>query len=135
MQDDEWRAHHLFAVAVAKLVPELVAAAVRAGWRMDGQSNMVALPASPDAQKDLKKRKNIEMPVHDNRHPRWNAAALKAAKDIEADLENSELAKGSPEYDQAARKALEDAERTFRQSLRGMKRVTRNDQPAPEAQT
>ncbi len=134
LQDDEWRAHHLFAVAVAKRFPRLVAAAVRAGWRMDGSSNMVALPASPDAQTKLHKETNIERPVHDNRHPEWNDMALEAAKNIEADLENSELAKGSPEYDQAARRALENAERTFRQSLHGMKRVTENDQPASEAQ-
>ena len=134
LKDDEWRAHHLFAVAVAKRFPGLVAAAVRAGWRMDAPSNMVALPASPDAQTKLWKETRIKRPVHDNRHPEWNDMALEAVRNIEADLENSELARGSREYDQAARRALENAERTFRQSLRKMKRVTRNDQPTSEAQ-
>ncbi len=56
LSDAEWVAHHLINVAALKRFPELVRAAVRAGWRTDDESNVVPLPKSAAAQEKLRRQ-------------------------------------------------------------------------------
>ena len=126
---DEWEAHHLVSVAAARRDPRLLAAAVRAGWRMDDASNTAPLPASQTAQQKLRDA-GVRRPIHDNGHPTWNKRAVAEMAAVPEKLRDANLVQGSPEYDQAARKALEAIQAGLRRAMLRLDRVTRNEEAA-----
>lgn len=131
LKDDEWRAHHLVTVAAARENLPLLASAVRGGWRIDGSSNMIPLPASPTAQEKLNAA-GIRRPVHDSGHPISVRAADRALRAVPQELRNDGLIEGTPEYDRAARKAFENLSDRLRHGMNRLGRVTENEQAGQE---
>ena len=127
---EHWEAHHLINQANARDFADVIEAAKRAGWRLDGPDNVVALPESETAREKLAKL-GIEGPVHDSGHPNWNEIVLARLRRIQRELARSNLAKNSSAYDVRAREALDDLAAELREALKHLKRLTQDD----EAQT
>jgi hypothetical protein len=134
LRDAEWRAHHLINVAAARRSPELLAAAVRAGWRTDDASNVAPLPASPEAQGKLGAA-GIHRPVHDSGHRNWNEEVLRGLESVQLKLRNERLLPGTDAYARRARDELEQLQNTLRKKMLDFDRLTQNEQTAQTATT
>jgi hypothetical protein len=129
----EWEAHHLINLAGIKAFPDLIHAAEQAGWRTDDASNVAPLPASPEAQRKLGEA-GIDLPVHDNAHPKWNAIVEKELSEIKKPLDHAVFTEGSDAYGTRAREELEKLQEDLRQRMLELKRLTQNGlagSPAP----
>jgi hypothetical protein len=119
----EIRAHHLANRASERgPAKDVIAAAKRAGWKMDGPENMVALPATPEAQEKLKQA-GIDLPVHNSGHPATNKEFEQRALRIEQELRRQNYIEGTEIYDRQARKKLEEIINGIRENLVGYDRL------------
>ena len=125
LKDADWRAHHLISIDGIRSAPDLIAAAVRAGWRTDDPANIAALPALPEAQKKLKAAR-IDRPVHDNPHRNWNNEVRRRLSEIERVLSEVKEEVGTEAYDRRAREELENLQNDLRQEMLKQQRVTQN---------
>lgn len=114
LPDADWRAHHLIKVAGLRAAPDLIAAAVRAGWRTDDPGNVAALPASPQAQRKLKAA-GIDRSVHDSGHRNWNNEVRAGLERILDDFRSQGLLKDNDAYAREARRQLERLQNDLRQ--------------------
>ncbi len=132
LQEAEWRAHHLINVAATRRAPDLLAAAIRAGWRTDDAGNVAPLPASPEAQEKLGAT-GIHRPVHNSGHRNWNDDALAGLNELRTNLLNDGLTPGTDAYDQAVRKGFEKMQDDLRQKMLELDRLTENFPANPDA--
>ena len=72
LADGEWRAHHLIPLEAVRSGNAVVQAALRAGWKTDEESNIIASPNSAGAREKLREA-GIDRPLDDSGHPEWNA--------------------------------------------------------------
>jgi hypothetical protein len=133
LKDAEWEAHHLVAAAAANFEPDILAAAAKAGWRMDNTSNVAPLPASREAQRRLKDA-GIHRPVHDSGHRNWNNDLRNDLRRLRSRLGKDRLMPGTDEHAQGARKGLEKLEQKLRDKLLSLDRVTQNS-PTTQSNT
>ncbi len=123
LKDAEWRAHRLINLAAVRQDGRVIAAAARAGWTPDHESNVVALPHTPAAQSKLASV-GVGRPHHNSRHFGWNGVVQTQLSRMEGDLDLA-LGKGdSPAKDRAAFRALNRLQRKLRSDILKSQRVT-----------
>ena len=81
LADGEWRAHHLIPLEAVRSGNAVVEAALRAGWKTDEESNIVALPNSAGAREKLREA-GIDRPLDDSGHPQWNDGVIAELEEI-----------------------------------------------------
>lgn len=124
-EDGEWRAHHLISVQPAGNHLPLLAAAARAGWRMDEPGNVMILPRTRAAQAKLAAA-GIRRPLHDNGHPVWNAEVEQILSDTEILLKDTGFSEASAEYASLAYRLLKEIQSQRRIKAMGMDRIVQN---------
>jgi hypothetical protein len=101
LEGAEWEAHHLINIAGIRRAKDLIHAAVRAGWRTDGEGNTAAVPHSADAQRKLQAA-GVRRPVHNNGHSKWNEYVREELDGIRKKL-NGKKFESRQEEDEALR--------------------------------
>ncbi len=90
LEEAEWRAHHLINIAAIVEAKDLIDAAVRAGWRTDGESNTAAVPYSAEAQRKLQAA-GVRRPVHNSGHSGWNRYVRARLGEVNRRIDNTKF--------------------------------------------
>ena len=121
----DFAVHHLWAMETVRNHPALFAAAARAGWSPDEGDNTFIAAKNKDAQQRMEEATGERRPIHDNGHNNgpgsWNATNDADAEGIEKQLES--IPPG-PEYDQQARRLIEEHQKVLRERARKLDRIT-----------
>ena len=122
---DDFVVHHLWAMKTVRNHQALFAAAARAGWNPDEGDNTFIAAKNKDGQRRMEKAMGERRPVHDNGHNNgpdsWNATNDADAQGIEKQLEG--IPPG-PEYDQRARRLIEEQQKVLRERAKRLDRIT-----------
>ncbi|MEJ1976448.1 MAG: AHH domain-containing protein [Acetobacteraceae bacterium] len=129
LAEADWEAHHLVNMAALQYAPELVKAAVEAGWGPDSVPNIVALPKSAEAQQKIR-QVGVSRPVHNSSHLNWN-------RDVEVILRraNGDFDEGGGAFQDArtrgtaARRFLEQEATKLRARMMHSDRITSIERP------
>jgi A nuclease family of the HNH/ENDO VII superfamily with conserved AHH len=129
LDEGEWVAHHLINKAAVKLAKEVIRAAVRAGWRMDGEGNVAALPSFTESQQKLRTA-GVDRPIHNNGHPEWNRYVREELQKIRRDFRKFRSNGYSEEWlDNWAKGKLEKLENKLRRRTIGKDKITSVEDP------
>lgn len=131
-----WQAHHLISVAQAQdpRNRKVLDPAIKAGWSLDEPANLIGLPQGRDAQLMLHRTglPDADRPLHDNAHQRdYKSAVERGIAQVRDTLQETAISKTSPEYNQLARRLLEEEQAGLEKLVlrQGMTRLTEADRP------